>query len=280
MRALASEPAPALRVLQCGFPKSGNYAVYRLLAALLDAHGARRSFKRRSGLAHVAETLGAEQLLFPEAAEVDAFSFASGAAALEFPHPACRWLPVDPAVLLAGSTLLWTHDRCGVAARPELAAVSHRVYVARDGRDVVTSLAHHVVRPPIRRLHPEYRHTSADEVVADLPLFTRYARRWSEHVGSYLKHRERFLLVRLEDLARDPAGTVERVAATLGLAVDAAALGARLTFAALAPGAPGHLRRGVAGGWRDAFGPAQRRAFDAVAGEALAALGYARGADA
>src|SRR5690606_19743662 len=129
--AAAREPAPALRVLQCGFPKSGNYGVYRLLAGLLDAHGARRSFKRRSGLARIAETLGAEQLLFPEAAEVDAFSFASGAAALEFPHPACRWLPVEPALLVAGSTLLWTHDPCDVAARPELAAVTHRVYVAR-----------------------------------------------------------------------------------------------------------------------------------------------------
>lgn len=267
----------APRVLQCGFPKSGNYGVYRLLAALLDRHGLRQSFKRRTGLAHVAATLGAEQLLFPEAAEVDAVSFASGAALLEFPHPDCRWLPVDAGLLLAGSTLLWTHDPCEVASRPEFDAVTHRVYVARDGRDVLDSLAHHVVRPEIRRLHPEYRHASPAAVYADLPLFTRYARRWSEHVGSYLKHRERFLLVRLEDLARDPAGTVERVAAALGLAVDAPALGARLTFAALAPDAPGHLRRGAPGGWREAFGPAQRLAFEEAAGEALAALGYTPG---
>ena len=265
-----------VRVLQCGFPKSGNFGAWRLLAAVLDAHGLRASFKRRSGLARIAETLGAEQLAFPDAAEVDSFSFASGRLALEFPHPECRWLPVAPAALLAGSSLLWTHDPCEVARRPELAAVSHRVYVLRDGRDVLDSLAHHVVRPALRRLHPEYRHETAAAVRADLPLFTRYARRWAEHVGSYLKQRDLFLALRLEDLIADPEGQVARVAEHLGLAVEPAALAPALSFAALAPGAPGHLRRGRPGGWREAFGPAQRRAFREVAGEALVALGYER----
>src|SRR5690606_6397458 len=179
-RAVSTSPCAPLRVLQCGFPKSGNYGVRRLLQALLAAHGRYASFKRRSGLARIAETLGRAQLAFPEAAEVDAFSFASGACQLELQHPDCRWVPVDPALLVAGSTLLWTHDPADVIERPELAAVTHRVYVLRDGRDVLESLAHHVVRPEIRRLHPEYRHTTAEAVLADLPLVTSYARRWAE----------------------------------------------------------------------------------------------------
>lgn len=268
------ETAASRRVLQCGFPKSGNYGVYRLLAAVLGAHGLHRSFKRRAGIARIAEALASEQLVFPEAVEVDAYSLASGAARLELPHPACRWLPVDPALLLDGSTLLWTHDSCELALDPRLEAVTHRVYVVRDGRDVLDSLAHHVVRPAIRRLHPEYRHARPEAVVADLPLFASYARRWAAHVESYLAHREHFLLVRLEDLIREPEATVERVAATLDLAVDAAMLGPRLAFAALAPAARGHLRRGAVGGWRDTFGAAQRRIVDEVAGAALAALGY------
>lgn len=276
---MSTSPCAPLRVLQCGFPKSGNYGVRRLLQALLAAHGRYASFKRRSGLARIAETLGRAQLAFPEAAEVDAFSFASGACQLELQHPDCRWVPVDPALLVAGSTLLWTHDPADVIERPELAAVTHRVYVLRDGRDVLESLAHHVVRPEIRRLHPEYRHTTAEAVLADLPLVTSYARRWAEHVGSFWKRRERFLLVRLEDLMRDPAGEVARVAEALGLAVDADALAPTLSFAALARQAPGHLRRGASGGWRDVLGPAQRRAFAEVAGEALRVLGYADGTD-
>lgn len=267
-------PTSSRRVLQCGFPKSGNYGVYRLLAAVLGAHGLHRSFKRRAGIARIAETLGADQLLFPEAAEVDAFSLSAGGARLELPHPACRWLPVDPALLLEGSTLLWTHDPCERALDPRLAAVTHRVYVVRDGRDVLESLAHHVVRPALRRLHPEYRHARAEAVLADLPLLASYARRWAAHVTGYLANREQFLLVRLEDLIREPEATVARVARALGLAVDAAALAPRLAFDALAPGARGHLRRGVVGGWRDAFGAAQRRIVDEVAGAALAALDY------
>jgi len=245
-------------VLQCGFPKSGNYGVHRVLAAVLDAHGLRRSYKRRAGIASIAEGLGAEQLQFPGAAEVDSFSFGPEGCALEFPHPDCPWLPVDPALLLDGSTLLWTHDPCETALRPELARVRHRIYVVRDGRDVLDSLVHHVVRPAVRRMHPEYRHTEPAAVYADHALFASYARRWAAHVASYLRHRDRFLLVRLEALVRDAAGTIARIADALGLPVDADALATGLSFAALAPGAPGHLRRGVPGGWRDAFAPVHR----------------------
>lgn len=263
-------------VLQCGFPKSGNYGVHRVLAAVLDAHGLRRSYKRRAGIAAIAEGLGAEQLQFPGAAEVDSFSFGPEGCALEFPHPDCPWLPVDPALLLDGSTLLWTHDPCETALRPELARVRHRIYVVRDGRDVLDSLVHHVVRPAVRRMHPEYRHTEPAAVYADHALFASYARRWAAHVASYLRHRDRFLLVRLEALVRDAAGTIARIADALGLPVDADALAPGLSFAALAPGAPGHLRRGVPGGWRDAFAPVHREIFRAEAGAALVALGYER----
>lgn len=267
-------PSSDLRVLQCGFPKSGNYGVHRLLSAILEAHDLRRSYKRRVGLARVAEAFGS--LVFPEAAEVDSFSFASGRCRLEFPHADCRWLDVDPALLLDGSTLLWTHDPCEVALRPELAAITHRVYVLRDGRDVVDSLVHHVVRPEVRALHPEYRHTTAADVYADERLFASYACRWAEHVASWLRQRERFVLVRLEELASDPAAVAAKLAHAFGLAIDADEIGASVSFAALRPSAPGHLRRGAVGGWRDAFGPVQRRVFDAVAGDVLLAAGYGR----
>jgi len=273
-------PSSELRVLQCGFPKSGSYGVYRLLAGVLDAAGALRSYKRRVGLATVAEAFGADALVFPEAAHVDSFSFASGACALEFPHPECRWLPVDPALLLDGSTLLWTHDPCEVALRPELASVTHRVYVLRDGRDVLDSLVHHVVRPEVRRLHPAYRHATPEAVYGDLALFASYARRWAAHVDSLLRERERFLVVRLEELARDPGAVAAKVAHALGLEVDADAIGAGVSFAALRGAAPGHLRRGTPGGWRARFRPEHRRIFDEVAGATLAAAGYPRGSDA
>lgn len=269
-------PCSELRVLQCGFPKSGNYGVYRLLAALLDASGGLRSFKRRSGLAQVARTLAADRLVFPEAIEVDSLSFASGSCTLEFPHPACRAIPVDPALVLGASTLLWTHDPCEVVLRPELAAITHRVYVLRDGRDVVDSMAHHVVRPELRALRPEYRYASVAQVYADRPLLASYARRWAEHVASWLRLRERFVLVRLEELAADPGAVAAKVAHALGLAIDADAIGEQVSFRSLQLDAPGHLRRGESGGWRDAFSAAHRADFDAAAGYVLAAAGYDR----
>ncbi len=264
-------------VLQCGFPKSGNYGVYKLLEALLSARDRFVSYKRASGLARVVEGLCAEQALFPEAAQVDSFSFASGRCELELPHPACRRLPVDPELLFGTSTLLWTHDPATVAARPELAAVTHRVYVARDGRDVLDSLAHHVTRPEILRLHPEYRHRSAGAVYADRRLFERYARRWAEHVRSLLQDPGPWLVVRLEDLMDDAAGVAARIGDALDLPVDARRLGDGVAFEALAQRAPGHLRRGGRGAWRDAFDAGHARVFREVAGDALVALGYDAG---
>lgn len=268
-------PCSSPVVLQCSFPKSGSYGVHRVLAALLDGAGALRSYKERVGLASLAAAFGEGGLVFPEAAHVDAFSFASGACALEFPHPACRWLPVDPALLLDGSTLLWTHDPCEPTLRAELGAVTHRVYVLRDGRDVLDSLAHHAVRPEIRRLHPAYRHTTPAEVYADLGLFASWARRWAAHVESWLRHRERFALVRFEELAADPAAVVAKLAAALDLDADVGAIAAQASFASLRRDAPGHLRSGRPGVFRERFRAAHHRVFEREAGATLVAAGYA-----
>lgn len=267
-------PSSSPIVLQCGFPKSGNYGVHRVLAALLDDAGALRSYKRRVGLAQLAAAFGEGGLVFPEAAHVDSFSFASGSCALEFPHSACRWLPVDPELLLDGSTLLWTHDPCAQTLRAELDAVTHRIYVLRDGRDVLDSLAHHVVRPEIRRLHPGYRHATPAAVYADLPLLASYARRWAAHVESWLRHRERFVLVRFEELAAEPAAVVAKLAAALGLDADVASIAERIAFASLRRDAPGHLRSGRPGAFRERFTAIHHRLFEREAGATLVAAGY------
>ncbi len=262
------------RVLQCGFPKSGNYGVYRLLAGTLRAAGRLVSYKQTCGLAPVIEARCADQILFPEVAEVDSFSFASGRCELEFPHPECRRLPVDPSLLFGTSTLSWTHDAADVVRRPELSELSLAVYVLRDGRDVIHSMAHHVVRPEMLRLHPDYRHRCWRDVYADLPLFERYARGWAEHVESYRRNRERFGLVRLETLMDDPVRTADDVASWLGVELDPQRLARSVSFAALAGAAPGHMRRGSRGEWRDAFRAEHVEIFKRVAGEALVATGY------
>lgn len=268
-------PSSSPIVLQCGFPKSGGYGVHRVLAALLESAGVLRCYKERVGLAHLARAFGQGGLVFPEAAHVDSLSFASGACALEFPHAACRWLPVDPALLLDGSSLLWTHDPCHEALRAELGRVTHLVYVLRDGRDVLDSLAHHVVRPEIRRLHPGYRHATPAAVYADLPLFASYARRWAAHVESWLLRRERFVLVRFEELATDPAAVVAKLAAALGIDADVDAIAARACFESLRRDAPGHLRSGRTGAFRERFSAAHHRVFEREAGATLVAAGYA-----
>ncbi len=268
-----------LKVLQCGFPKSGNYGVFKVLQAILAQNGLFASFKKSVGLDQIIDSLCLDFKIFPEINILDSFWQGPQGFHLAFPHPQRRFIALAPEVLVSASSLLWTHEKADIIAQPALKPVTHWLYVLRDGRDALNSMVHHVVRAEVLRLRPEYRHRQVKDVYSDLPLLKKWAEEWRAHVASYQKHCSKFICLRLEELIASPSKFIRGLVQNLGLEVDVAQILDRVSFARLSRAAPSHLRQGRAGEWRDHFTPQHKEIFKESAGAELIALGYEKDND-
>jgi hypothetical protein len=173
---------------------------------------------------------------------------------------------------------------------------SKRIYVHRDGRDVLASLYHYV-----RRFHPEGEALSFGAFLRatgdpDAPASARNLDRaafWAFHVRAWLA-REGVLVLAFGDLATRYEETLERVAAFLdrprrretrdvrlsdrsALAVWRAKLAQRLLPPRLqrVKRSSVSFRRGASGDWREVFDDADLALFEARAGDLNRELGYA-----
>lgn len=262
----------AERVLQCGYSKSGNYLLHQVLMAL---QGERfRSFVERSGVGHAIDALCPKTKRMPDARRVDNLKLIGGRWHVQFPDLRARWLPVDWPLVLRHSTLVWSHD-----TPDDLAswanAFAHRIYILRDGRDVVNSMLHYLVTPAMLALYPDHRFTRIDQIYADLDFFAGKVAAWRDHVRSLERRRaDGWLVVRFEDLVERRGEEIARIAEHLGLEVDAEAVAAATRFDVMQSEAPRHLREGKRGDWRNWFGPEHIERFHEIAETELRSLGY------
>ena len=279
MRATVTPGAAApLRVLQCGYSKSGNYLLHQIVSAILERHGRLRSFVQASGVGAAIDALCPDTKRMPDAGRVDNFKLVDGRWHVQFPDLRCRFLPLDFELALAHSSLVWCHDRPDELA-PWDDRFSHRLYVLRDGRDVVNSMLHYLVTPAILALYPDHRFETLEQIYADLDFFAGKVEAWRDHVRAYQARAGRWHVVRYEALVARREAEVAGLAALLGLPLDAAPIAARTDFARMREAAPRHLREGRSGDWQRHFGPRHRRVFKEIAGAELIALGYADSLD-
>ena len=189
-------------------------------------------------------------------------------------------------------TLIKTHNAvANIAGQPQInpSITVGAVYMVRDPRDVVLSLAHHLGVDVDEAINVMEQPGFATANTRDGP-FELWGT-WSEHVASWTAGPdETILTVRYEDLMADPVGKFADIAAHLRQAASvenvAEAVDAS-TFAELAAAEKLHpfketseradrfFREGRAGAWRDHLFPDQVRRIVAAHGEQMQRFGYA-----
>ena len=60
-----------IQVLQSGYPKSGNYLLYKIIRKLLESKNSLSSFVRQAGITELSDKFWSQNKIFPEKAEVD-----------------------------------------------------------------------------------------------------------------------------------------------------------------------------------------------------------------
>lgn len=264
-----SYPEIPLRLVQCGCPGSGNYLLYRILSRLQKDAGVYRSFKRASGLSCVIEHFtNPEHRDFEEEIEHDDVRMGG----IELRNPALRLVrPIDSDLVDLVSSLIWSH---ALPSEVTWKNRTHWFYLVRDGRDVVASMLHKVIRPRHRAMTPSYTCSTIEELlelkVAGEGYVERCARKWQSHVRSFLGDETHpWELLRYEDLVGKARSWIALLAVRLGLLVSP--LYVRGLAAELEKPDPRHASVGRPGGHRE-LGISSR--VEAVCGEELLALGY------
>ncbi|MFN3075761.1 MAG: sulfotransferase domain-containing protein [Alphaproteobacteria bacterium] len=173
---------------------------------------------------------------------------------------------------------------------PEATAAA--VYIVRDPRDVVPSLAHHLTVSIDRAIaflnDPEAVFSPAGSRLP--PHLTQPLLTWSRHVESWLDEAPfPICLLRYEDMRVDPVAGLHKVAKTFGIEAGEAALAgaveatrfevlreqeARHGFRERPAGVSAFFRRGEVGGWRDTLTPAQVARIERDHGAVMDRLGY------
>lgn len=269
------------------YPKSGNTWL-RLGLQSLGNNGKPPDFTDRNGFAPIANARRA----FDSHLDVESSDLTEDEAATLRPRL------YETEARIAGEPLLrkvhdaWTPTSAGEPLFPPAVTLG-TLYIVRDPRDVVVSLADHMGMPldkavaflgdPKATLSPSRRRANTQ-----LPqrLLT-----WSTHVESWLDAPgpPAPLLLRYEDMLNDPAAALLRAARHMGWDVtpEAAAKAAAATrFDALraaeerhgfherSPKANRFFRSGIAGGWRDKLTATQAAQIERDHGTVMARLGY------
>lgn len=273
------------KILQAGYPRSGNTLLWKILSHIQSERGEFRSFSVDAGFRQVKEFYEKEKLIHSEDAHVDKFSIVDGELAYVYPNEDMRYVRVAPALFVDTASLLFTHDVPSLFIdHPGFERVDLRFYVCRDPRPVYISLCHHTVRPAILKLLPSMRIKTLEEVMKRDDLTLRWAERWKQHVQSFLEHRESFDLVRYESIVSEKRDTLRRIVET----VDPLAPVERreqivesvlrvTDFHSMQHASPGHVRKGGTEEWMSEISTRARRIVEDVAGVEMRALGYLDG---
>ncbi len=270
-----------MKVLQCGYPRSGNYLLWKILRRCQEMVGEYSSFSTRSGIGSLVEkiykVLGLKPY-FNEVFEMDEIEVKDGDIyfykVLREDGVLSSFLDVDLNLLFSVSSLVWSHtspdvlDKCDV-----LEYFDKRFYILRDGRAVINSLMHHVVRKEVLSTYPIYKYVTVDEVYGDFSLFRRYVSAWERHVSSFLAMRDKFTLIRFEDLTRSCVG-MKVILSTFGLEKMLESFMSEFSFSNMKKSASTHLRKGDDNDWRNFFTDGHKDIFKEIAGNLLVKLGY------
>jgi hypothetical protein len=160
------------------------------------------------------------------------------------------------------------------------------VYLLRDGRDVMVSYRHY---------REEIDGVEYDFLKFVTPETDLYPCHWPEHVDAWMQnpYRAQMLLIKYEDLLREPVRELKRVCQLAGISRETdhlTAIAGAASFrnlrdkeARMGFGRPDHnfppnkffFRRGVAGSHKDEMPPEVLQKFLEQAGETLRRCGYA-----
>lgn len=187
-----------------------------------------------------------------------------------------RELILDPQSYVQACTHVWS-DSAYHPRHPEvLPLFSSCVYIIRDPRDRLISLAEWQFTEYRKKYGWTNCKSPAEYIERNIISASNF---WNNHFIEYYNLREKFgiIFIKYEDIIRDFEKTAKSIANHMGLELSSAKIaeiGVNLTFSEMKKGNPAHLSKGVSGRYRELLNSDQCALIEQEAKEGMTILGY------
>jgi aryl sulfotransferase len=174
-----------MKILQIGYPKSGNYWLYRIIQEALEIAGVeQKNYIRHHPIYPIARKW---ELSYPEQVDINM---------MDILYPACffrissifRKRIENLEAYINSNTHIWTHSNYCPTSERVFPLFDSIVYIIRDPRDVALSRADFAFTPYMMKHYPTWHRSPSEYLQKEAAAI---AHEWNAHIGDYLKYAER-----------------------------------------------------------------------------------------
>ena len=201
-----------MKVLQCGYPKSGNYFLYNNLHSIMECTG--QTFQTKISKLASEERIGSGPLSNRQQANIDWIEFDTHRLFLGL--GSVLKVPITETLgdYLENDHLVWSHSNANSTMKSHLSDFDKVVYIYRDPRSILVSKAHAGLQDYGKVHYPSPGKTPTDVAVNALGNILMH---WSIHLLSWATTNGDILFVNYTDLKNDKISTLKQIISYLGL---------------------------------------------------------------
>lgn len=237
-----------MKVLQNGFPKSGNVWLYRIINEVFDASKIERnSFIKNEKIYHVAKDWN---LSIPDQIDKDVIDIENGMIYSRI-STIYKMPIINPNDFISRTNLAWTHSRHELDSLSIYKKFSHHIYIYRDIRSIVVSMAYFLTFDYGNKfLNPKVK--DPKEYVNK--NFYNFLFQWSLNIEALLEliNTINIHTVCFEDLKRNPKYEIKKIAEFFNLDLTTKQIDKIVfdtSFSEMKKNNSKHLRRGYNNDW-------------------------------
>lgn len=262
-----------MKILQIGFPKSGNYWMYKIIQELLKTAGVeQKNFIRRHPIYPIAKKW---DLSYPEQVDINMMDILYTGCFFRI-SSIFRKRIEDPEEYINSNTHIWSHSNYCKTSERVFPLLDKIVYIIRDPRDVALSKADFAFTPYMQKHYPTWHESPAEyleEEVEDI------ARRWKDHVREYLQHAAShdIMILFYERLQQNFDEELKLLLDYFGFSFSSdqrKRIAGKVSSGSMREESPQHVRKARHYKWVDNMSPEHVTKINEIAGDLLRELEY------
>ena len=264
-----------MKILQIGYPKSGNFWLYQILEQLLEMTGnGSKSFIQQHPVYPLAKNW---DLNFPEQADIDVIDITD--LKTTYRISSIFKMPVENMeAYLQKTNHVWTHSPVCKSSEKIFSAFDKKVYIIRDPRDMLLSASRYYCSDYMLKYFPQEETDPKAFLEKNLEDLTQ---QWVWHVWDHLRLQEKnkihicYFEGFLHDFQQEFSLLLDYLQLEMTLK-EREKLEEAVSFSQLQKNNPKHLKRGSHGQWTSGLTEEQKEKTNILAGPLLDYLGYGK----